>query len=86
MAQMNMKRATLFLFAGALAGAAIALLYAPKSGVQTKKDIKKFARKTGDRLDDLQEGIRDSVVKSAAGITEAVKGGRTRIEKLIRTA
>jgi gas vesicle protein len=81
-----MKRTACFLLAGALAGAAVALLYAPKSGDQTKKDIKQFAKKTANRLDDLQEGIRDSVVKSAADISEAVRDGRTRNEKLITTA
>jgi gas vesicle protein len=35
------------------AGAAIALLYAPHSCVRTKKDIKKFGRKTVASLDNL---------------------------------
>ena len=54
MAQIDMKQAAGFLFAGVVAGAAIALLYAPQSGVGTTKNIKKFARKTVDRLDDIQ--------------------------------
>ena len=53
MAQIDMKQAAGFLFAGAMVGAAVALLYAPQSGVRTRKDITKFARKTVDRLDDL---------------------------------
>ena len=61
MAQINMKQSAGFLFAGAIVGSAFALLYAPQSGVRTKKNIKKFARKTVDRLDDLQGDIRDQV-------------------------
>ena len=60
---MSMKQAAGFLVAGAMAGAAVALLYAPKSGARTQKDIRKFARKTAERLDDLQGDIRDKVAE-----------------------
>jgi gas vesicle protein len=77
----NMKAAG-FLFVGATVGAAIALLYAPQSGVRTKKDIKKFARKTVDRLDDLQGDIRDRVTDLVDDMTEVVKDGVYRGKKL----
>ena len=77
-----MKRTACFLLAGALAGAAIALLYAPQSGVRTKKDIKKFARKTVDRLDDLQGDIRDQVTHWVDDVTDVVKDGVDRGKKL----
>ena len=51
----------------------MALLYAPQSGARTKRDIKRFARKSADSLDDLQSNIRDQVtdwVNSATGIIE----------------
>ena len=115
MANTEMKTAAGFLLAGALVGAAAALLYAPKSGVQTKKDIKNFARKTIDRLEDLQSEIRDSVVDwtdelagtvkdavdrgqdlSTDGYEQVLRGfdslrkgveaGRSRFEKMIKTA
>jgi len=82
MADMDMKHAAGFLFAGALMGAAVALLYAPQSGVRTKKDIKKFARKTVDRLDDLQLDIRDRVTDWADDMAEAVKDGVDRGKRL----
>ena len=41
MAPINQKQAAGVLFAGAMVGAAIAVRYAPQSGVRTKKDIKK---------------------------------------------
>jgi gas vesicle protein len=77
-----MKQAVGFLFAGAMVGAAIALLYAPQSGVRTKKDIKKFARKTVDRLDDLQEDIRDKVADWVDEMTQVVTDGVDRGKKL----
>ena len=82
MAEIDRKQAAGFLFAGAFVGAAIALLYAPKSGVQTTKDIKKFARKTVDRLDDLQGEIRDQVADWVDDMTEIVKDGVDRGKKL----
>ena len=82
MAQMNMKQAAGFLVTGAMVGAAIALLYAPQSGIRTKKDIKKFARKTVDRLDDIQGDIRDQVTHWVDDMTEVVKDGVDRGKKL----
>jgi gas vesicle protein len=82
MANIDMKQAAGFLLAGALMGAAVALLYAPQSGVRTKKDIRKFARKTVDRLEGLQLDIRDRVADWADEMAEAVKDGVDRGKKL----
>jgi gas vesicle protein len=82
MAETDMKQAAVFLFAGAMVGAAVALLYAPQSGARTRKDINKFAGKTVDRLDDLQEGIRDHVADWVDDISEIVKNGADRGKKL----
>jgi gas vesicle protein len=82
MTQIDMKQAAGFFFAGAMVGAAIALLYAPQSGVRTRKDAKKFAGKTVDRLDDLQGDIRDQVADLVDGMTEVVKDGVDRGKKL----
>src|SRR5687767_7024850 len=72
---MSMKQAAGFLCAGAMVGAAVALLYAPQSGVRTQNDIKKFARKTVNRLDDLQEDIRDQVGNWVDDMAEVVQDG-----------
>ena len=82
MAQIDRKQAAGVLFAGAMVGAAIALLYAPQSGDRTKKDIKKFARQTVNRLDDLQGGIRDQITNWVDDMTEVVKDGINRGKKL----
>jgi gas vesicle protein len=82
MANIDMKQAAGFMFAGAMVGAAIALLYAPQSGIRTKKDVKKFARKTVDRLHDLQGDIRDKVADWVDDMTEVVKDEVDRDKKL----
>jgi gas vesicle protein len=79
---MSMKRTAGVLLAGAMAGAAVALLYAPQSGARTKRDIRKFARKSVDRIDDLQENIRDQVVGWVDDMTEVVQDGVDRGRKL----
>ena len=82
MAKIEMKQAAGFLIAGAMVGAAVALLYAPQSGARTQKDLKKFARNTVDRIDDLQEDIRDKVADWVNDMTEVVKDGVDRGKKL----
>jgi gas vesicle protein len=82
MAEIDIKQAAGFFFAGAIVGAAVALLYAPQSGARTQKDIKKLARTTVDRLDDLQTDIRDKVTDWVDDMTEVVKDGVDRGKKL----
>jgi len=48
-------------FLGGLVGATIALLYAPKSGRETRKDISKAARRAKKGAVDLVEDITESV-------------------------
>ena len=59
MGRISAKHVTGFFLAGAAIGAAAALLYAPKSGVQTRKDILKFSKKAVDRYGDLQDDVRE---------------------------
>ncbi len=54
------KVGAVFLMGGAI-GAAIALLYAPQSGPETRKDIKRTARRVKNEAVDLVEETIDSV-------------------------
>jgi len=65
--------AGLFL-AGAGIGAVAALLFAPKAGAQTRKDIRRFSRKTVDQLDDLKSNLQ-----------EQINGGYTQVKRMITT-
>jgi gas vesicle protein len=52
---------TLLLVAGALLGAGIALLLAPQSGKQTRKDIARYAKKAQRRAEGVVEEFADRV-------------------------
>jgi gas vesicle protein len=82
MSQIELKKAAGFLLAGALVGAGVALLYAPQSGRRTRKDVKRFARTTADRLDDLQTDIRDQARNWVEDMSEAIKDGVGRGKEL----
>src|SRR6516164_9586873 len=43
-----------FFLTGAAVGAAVTLVFAPKSGAQTRKDIRRFSRNAANRIDNLQ--------------------------------
>jgi gas vesicle protein len=44
---------------GGLIGAALGVLYAPKSGKETRGDIKRFSEDVADRVKDLGEGLTE---------------------------
>ena len=75
MTRIDMRQAAGCLLAGAMVGAAVAFLYAPQSGVRTRKDIRRFAGSTVDRLDELQGVIRDQAAGWVDDISEVVKDG-----------
>ncbi len=64
---------------GALIGAGVALLFAPRSGRETRADITRRARAAQDRVRDVAEGVTEQVV-------DKFEGARTRIEEQIETA
>src|SRR5436190_21260277 len=82
MAQVSVKHAAGFLVAGAMVGAAVALFYAPQSGARTRRDLKKFVRNTGDRLDDLQADIRNQMSDWVENVTDIVQNGMDQGKKL----
>jgi gas vesicle protein len=65
----NVMAGALLLVAGAILGAGAALLFAPQSGRQTRRDIARYARKTGRKL----EGAAGEVAESVAGMADAVE-------------
>jgi gas vesicle protein len=64
---------------GALIGAGVALLFAPRSGRETRADIGRRARAAQDRVRDVAGGVTDQVV-------DTFEGARTRIEEQIESA
>jgi len=73
---------------GALVGAGLALLFAPKSGAETQEDLKEQARKLRTaaeervreaqrQLEDRLEDVRDGVQTRFDDVKEAVSAGRS---------
>ena len=82
-----------FFVTGAAVGAAVALLFAPKTGAQTRKDIRRFSKNTINQLDNLQSDVRDQlsegyeqVMEVFDNVKEFVEDGRMKLQKMIRTA
>ena len=61
---------------GALAGAGIALLYAPRSGKDTRKLIAEKGRELQGRATDAIEDARDFIDSKKAEIAAAVEAGK----------
>jgi gas vesicle protein len=62
-----------FFVVGAAVGAVAALLFAPKSGVQIRKDIRRISRRTMDQLDDLQSDIREQITDGYEQVKNMIK-------------
>ena len=82
-----------FFLTGAAVGAVIALLYAPKSGVETRKQVRKFSKKTVHQLDDLQNDFREQISDGYQQVMEVfdnakeyVQEGKDKVRKMLRTA
>lgn len=64
---------------GVLAGAAVALLFAPKAGAETRADLTRAARRA-------QEGARDIVDDVAESLGETLETARTTVERKVESA
>jgi gas vesicle protein len=62
--------------AGGLVGAGIALLLAPKSGRELRKDLKDIAASTGDKITATIEKGKELYVDSSAAVKNAVEAGK----------
>jgi len=61
---------------GAMAGAAVALLYAPSSGEETRRKLGEKAREGRDRAESLVRDGREFVQRQRDNISAAVQHGR----------
>jgi gas vesicle protein len=72
------KRGSIVLpfLAGGLVGAGVALLLAPKSGRDLRKDIKDIAASTGDKITATVEKGKELYVDSTAAVKNAFEAGK----------
>jgi len=61
---------------GALAGAAVALLYAPASGEETRRKLAEKARESRDRAEAMAREGREFMNRTRDNLTSAVERGR----------
>ena len=65
---------------GLLIGAGIALLFAPRTGVETRRDLQRRAKRVGNQAQDLVSEVTGSVSQTinAATTTPPTRASRTR--------
>lgn len=66
----NVTTGALLVLAGAILGAGAALLVAPQSGRRTRRDIARYARKTGRKLEGVAGEVAERVAELADGVEE----------------
>jgi gas vesicle protein len=82
---------------GALAGAAVAMLYAPQSGERTRRDLsrraKRIRRDVGDRFDEVRDEVAEkgrrikaSAEELADNVRHEVRDGRKALRKTASNA
>jgi len=67
---------------GALAGAAVALLYAPASGEETRRKLAEKARAGRERAETLARQGREFIAEQRGTISEAIDRGREAFEQV----
>src|SRR3954452_17043457 len=72
------------LFIGVLIGAGVALLFAPRSGAETRAQIKRKARQAGDAVkgaaDEVTDKVTDTFEQARARVEEQIESARNAIE------
>ena len=63
------------LFAGALVGAGVALLFAPQSGRKTRRDIRQFADRVGNKAEAARLELQRSIDNIIEDVEEKLREG-----------
>ena len=77
--ELGVSKGTSFIIpflAGGLVGAGVALLLAPKSGRELRKDLTDIAASTGDKITATVEKGKELYVDSTAAVKNAVEAGK----------
>jgi gas vesicle protein len=69
------KNTTVALISGLLLGAGIALLFAPQSGRRTRRDIRRFAEKVGNKAEAARVELQNSIDNIIEDAEEKLRDG-----------
>ena len=69
------KNTAAALIAGALLGAGVALLFAPQSGRKTRRDIRQFAEKVGNKAEAARLELQHAIDNIIGDIEEKLQAG-----------
>ena len=72
----NVRTILVPFLAGGLVGAGVALLLAPKSGRELRKDIRDIAASTGDTITTTVEKGKKLYVENTAAVKNAIEAGK----------
>ena len=76
-----------FAFAvGVTAGAAVALLYAPQTGVKTRKQLRKGVEDAGDYLEDAGDYLKAQAERFSEEAQKAIKRTKSQVESVVDKA
>jgi gas vesicle protein len=78
----DMKRIWIAFGIGAAAGAAVALLYAPQSGVKTRKQLRKGIADAGETLEDAGDYLRSQAEKLSEEAQKLVRRTKGQVEDI----
>jgi gas vesicle protein len=84
--RMSAKNYWLAFGIGVSAGAAIALLYAPQTGVKTRRQLRKGAESAGDYLEDAGDYLKAQAEHFANEAQKAIKRSREQVEAAVDQA
>ena len=73
MSGFSKTRAAGLFVTGAAVGAAAALLMAPKTGAQMRKDFRRLSKRTMGQLDDLKCDLRDQISESYEQVKRMIR-------------
>jgi len=71
---------------GVVAGATIALLYAPQSGARTRKQLRKGVSEAGDYLEEAGDYLKEQAERLSSEAQKAVKRTREQVESAVDKA
>jgi gas vesicle protein len=71
---------------GVAAGAAIALLYAPQTGIKTRRQLRKGVEDAGDYLEDAGDYLKEQAERFSSEAQKAIKRTREQVETVVDKA